>query len=61
MKKNRSGKLSLHLETLRHLDRSSELKQVRGGSVATGVTCFCETLDCPSHLICSLLDTCNCS
>lgn len=61
MKKNRSGKLSLHLETLRHLDRDPHLREIRGGSAASGTpSCLCETLDCPTHLICTLLNTCNC-
>ena len=63
MKKNHSSKLSLHLETLRHLDLGANLKRVHGGTVASGVfTCLaCESLECPTHHICTVLNTCNCS
>ncbi|HEX2222750.1 MAG TPA: hypothetical protein VHN15_00945 [Thermoanaerobaculia bacterium] len=53
MKKNRK-KLSLKAETLHELTGGTQ-------SYSGTPSCLCETLECPTHHICTVLNTCTCA
>lgn len=58
MKKNK--KLRLNVETLRNMELDQAAAAGPGVGVS-GISCFCESLECPTHLICTYPNTCNCA